>query len=83
MPAKAGFVVAEELFCNGTVKYFHQPVGIVVAKSNEVALKAAEKVKIYYSSPNDKPLLTIQQVLQENATDKITHQTTVVASKKG
>lgn len=83
MPASGGLMVPEELFCSGTVKYYHQPIGIVVANNQTLAWQAAERVKVYYSAPSVQPLVTIKDVLEANAKDRITHQTTVVASKKG
>lgn len=82
-PQAAGFMVPEELFCSGTVKFYSQPIGIIVANSQRLALNAASKVKVYYSTPETKPLLNIQDVLNNKATDRITHQTSIVASKKG
>lgn len=82
-PTAGGFQVAEELFCSETVKFYSQPIGIIVASSNALALEAASKVKVYYRLPKDKPLLNIQDVLKANAKERITHLTTVVPSKKG
>lgn len=82
-PSSGGFMFSEKLFCTGTVQFYHQPIGIIVANSNNLAQQAASKVKIYYTTSKDKPLLTIQEVLEANAKDRITHQSTVVASKKG
>lgn len=83
MPASGGMTVPEELFCSGTVKYYHQPVGIVVANNQTLAWQAAGRVKVYYSTPSLQPLVSIKDVLKANAKDRITHQTTIVASKKG
>nr|XP_024214404.1 xanthine dehydrogenase-like isoform X2 [Halyomorpha halys] len=52
----------EELFCSGPVKYAGQPVGIIVAKTHDLAIKAAKMVKIEYSNEK-KPLLTVKEVL--------------------
>lgn len=85
MPSN-GFIlptVVEHLFCTGTVLFFHQPVGIVVANDEFLAIEAAKKVKIYYSTPPQKPLLSIKDVLKAKANDRITDQTTVVASRTG
>lgn len=83
IPPKTIGRVVEELFCSGTVRYYHQPVGIVVATSQLIAQEAASKVKIFYTTPKNKPLLTIQDVLTAKATDRITVLTTVTATSKG
>lgn len=43
--------------------YAGQPVGIIVAESREIALKAADKVKISYSDL-EVPNLTIKDVIK-------------------
>lgn len=83
IPIVDNYPVVEELFCSGTVQYYDQPIGIVVATSNLIARQGASKVKVYYSSPKGKPLLTVQQVLQAKATHKITHQSTISPTRKG
>lgn len=83
IPSRIGFLQVEELFCSGKVAYYYQPIGIVVANKQELALQAANKVKVYFTSPKTKPLITIQDVLNANAKERILEQTTVVASKTG
>ena len=39
----------EEIFCSSDVKFYGQPVGIILAKSHELANKAAEFVDIKYA----------------------------------
>jgi xanthine dehydrogenase/oxidase len=49
MPAKAQLVFEpEEIFCTSDVKFFGQPIGILIAETNEIANKAAELVDIIY-----------------------------------
>lgn len=49
MPAKAQLVFEpEEIFCSSDVKFFEQPVGIIVAETNEIAQKAAKLVDVQY-----------------------------------
>ena len=38
----------EEIFCSTDVKFHGQPVGIILAKTHELANKAAEFVEIKY-----------------------------------
>nr|XP_023019888.1 xanthine dehydrogenase-like [Leptinotarsa decemlineata] len=63
--------VEEELFCDGIIKYYSQPVGIIVATSREIAEKAADLVAVTYEKGKEKPYFNIRQVLEDNATDRI------------
>ncbi|XP_064292368.1 uncharacterized protein LOC128674487 [Plodia interpunctella] len=61
----------EEIFCSGEVKYYGQPVGVVVADRDKTANKAALLVKIEYSSINKKkPLVRIKDVLKSPERNK-------------
>ncbi|XP_047533955.1 xanthine dehydrogenase 1-like [Vanessa atalanta] len=40
----------EELLCDGEVKFFNQPIGIIVAESQKLAEKAATMVEVKYSN---------------------------------
>ncbi|XP_059612739.1 uncharacterized protein LOC132259203 [Phlebotomus argentipes] len=54
----------EEVFCSGKVQYHSQPVGIILAESMNIALKAAKFIRIVYSRRAEKKLLlTIDDVL--------------------
>lgn len=83
MPKQGGTSATEEVFCSGTVKYFFQPVGIVVAKSQKVAEEAAELVQVSYKESTKKPLLTVRDILAADAQDKIVKDTEVKAKSKG
>lgn len=83
LPSVANFAVVEELFCSSQVKYYHQPIGIVVANDEGLAVEAADKVKVFYSSIDVKPLLNIQEVLQANAADRVKTESTIVSSRTG
>lgn len=49
MPAKMFLVMApEEVFCSSEVKFFGQPVGIVLATTNEIANMAADLIDVIY-----------------------------------
>jgi xanthine dehydrogenase/oxidase len=53
MPAKMALVFEpEEIFCSSDVRFFGQPVGIVLAKSHELANKAADLVEVLYEKGN-------------------------------
>ncbi|XP_069360142.1 uncharacterized protein [Maniola hyperantus] len=49
----------EELFCNGTVKYYDQPIGVIVAECESIARKAAELVHVEYANVR-KPIIDIK-----------------------
>ncbi|EFA11446.2 uncharacterized protein LOC656938 [Tribolium castaneum] len=57
------FSVEEEIFCSGLVQYYNQPVGLVVATSQELAENAASLVRVTYNA-GKAPLLTIQDVVK-------------------
>nr|XP_023021560.1 indole-3-acetaldehyde oxidase-like [Leptinotarsa decemlineata] len=75
--------VQEELFCSGTVQYYHQPVGIIVANDNNLAWKAAGLVKVNCSPPQISPFLNVKDVVNDNIMDRISHKTTFLPKSKG
>lgn len=59
-PGERPFYTAnEELLCDGEVKYFNQPLGIIVAESEAIAERAAKLVTVDYSNVR-KPVLDIK-----------------------
>ncbi|CAH2041771.1 unnamed protein product, partial [Iphiclides podalirius] len=50
----------EELLCNGRVKYYNQPIAIIVAKTRQIADRAAKLVTVKYKNVK-KPLLDIKE----------------------
>lgn len=83
MASALDYTKVEELFCSGKVVVSHQPIGLIVAESHTIAVKAASKVRVFYSTPLQKPFLSPQDILNANATDRYEAQTTIVASKRG
>lgn len=71
-PTNIPFVTdKEEVLCSKTVKFFGQPVGIIVADREKIATDAAKLVHVKYTTTNkNKPLLTIDDVLASNEKDK-------------
>lgn len=72
-PNEANFPKEETLFCNGTVEYYHQPIGIIVAETEEMALRAALMVKVVYTPGTKPPLLTVRDMIKAGAADKLVH----------
>lgn len=61
----------EEILCAGQVKFYGQPAAIIVADREKTANIAAKFVKIRYASiSNNRPLLTINQVLKSPEKNK-------------
>ncbi|KPJ06623.1 Xanthine dehydrogenase [Papilio machaon] len=60
----------EEILCSKVVRFYGQPVGIIVADREKTANKAAELVKVNYTVNQNKPLLTIDDVLKSDEKDK-------------
>lgn len=83
MPKEEGFEVDEEIFCSGKVQYYFQPVGVIVARNHEAATAAADLVQITYKTTEQKPLLTVRDILKANAKNKIIHEQTVTPKRKG
>lgn len=63
--------------------YYSQPIGVIVAKSQKIADKAAEMVEITYEMSKIKPLLTVRDILKANAKDRIIHERTITPKRKG
>lgn len=70
----------EELLCNGQVKYFNQPLGIIVAESQSIAQKAATLVHVTYTNVR-KPVVDIKKSKKDPS--KVTLFNTQEAKRKG
>lgn len=69
----------EELFCSGRVLYGGQPVGIIVAKTEDQAESAARKVVITYKT-GDQLALTVKDLLHQGKTSRISTYKTIQPS---
>ncbi|XP_053955239.1 uncharacterized protein LOC128861267 [Anastrepha ludens] len=54
----------EEIFCSGIVKYYDQPLGVVVAITSDIANRTATKVKVTYSNSTRNILPTTAHVFE-------------------
>ncbi|RZC34943.1 indole-3-acetaldehyde oxidase-like, partial [Asbolus verrucosus] len=82
-PKEAHLPIKEEIFCSGEVQYFNQPVGLIVATSQEVAEKAANLVNITYVSGANQPLLTIKDILKFGGDERVNLENEVKPKRKG
>ncbi|XP_022826959.1 probable aldehyde oxidase gad-3 [Spodoptera litura] len=55
-----GQLFPEEVFVEKTIKYYDQPIGVIVAETERLAYRAALLVKVNYKLDKKKPILTIK-----------------------
>ncbi|XP_063888909.1 uncharacterized protein LOC135115838 isoform X1 [Scylla paramamosain] len=75
IPGKNSFVVTagvypDPVFVEERSKYAGQPVGLIVARDRDTAVRAAQMVVVSYEDVK-KPVLTIEQALAEGGRDEI------------
>jgi xanthine dehydrogenase molybdopterin-binding subunit B len=63
-------IMEEELLASKNILYYGQPVALVAATTQTLALSAADLVKVYYKKSNVKPVLSIQDALVAPDKDK-------------
>ncbi|KAH8358794.1 hypothetical protein KR093_002517 [Drosophila rubida] len=63
-------VEPEEIFCAGRVKYYDQPLGVIAANSQDIAVYAASLVQVTYANDQAKIYRSINAVLAENKDDR-------------
>ncbi|XP_064601061.1 xanthine dehydrogenase-like [Liolophura sinensis] len=61
-----GSAAGEELFCSNQVLYAGQPVGLIVAESQQIADAAAKMVKVYYTDIQP-PLVDIREAIRQKS----------------
>lgn len=54
----------EEVLCSGQVKYYDQPIGIIVAETDDLARRAALIVQVKYKKQKKHPLLSIEEAIR-------------------
>ncbi|XP_050507821.1 xanthine dehydrogenase isoform X1 [Diabrotica virgifera virgifera] len=77
------FSVEEELFCSGTVKYYNQPIGIIVTESLSLTFTAIPLVSVTYEAPTSKPYLDVRDVVKDNVESRIELQDTNERTRTG
>ncbi|KAJ3639855.1 hypothetical protein Zmor_003190 [Zophobas morio] len=82
-PIINGITSREEIFCDGTVKFYDQPLGIIVGTNREVVNEASKLVEVTYVLPDTELLLTSRQILQQGRKDRIRYYKTLQPSRKG
>ncbi|XP_075977357.1 xanthine dehydrogenase-like [Anticarsia gemmatalis] len=63
-PNTSLFPSNEEVLCDGTVKYFNQPFGIIVADTTHIAERAAKLVKVEYKNVK-KPIINTREAIKD------------------
>lgn len=71
---------AEEVLCDGKVKFFNQPLGIIVAETEVLANKVAKLVKVTYKNTS-KPILTIPEA--KKIPERVTMYSSQTAKSRG
>ncbi|KAM7359329.1 uncharacterized protein ACRADG_006685 [Cochliomyia hominivorax] len=61
----------EELFTADVVRYYDQPLGIIVAITSDIANKATNKVKVIYSKGSEVVMPTLEDVFANKRMDRI------------
>ncbi|KAG6464941.1 hypothetical protein O3G_MSEX014825 [Manduca sexta] len=59
------YLADEEIFCSGKVKYYNQPIGMIVAETRPIAERAAKLVQATYRNVK-KPVLNIKDAKKES-----------------
>ncbi|XP_043071080.1 indole-3-acetaldehyde oxidase [Drosophila grimshawi] len=70
------FPQEEQIFATGEIKFYQQPIGLLLATSNELAQRAAELVELTYVGGAEQVLASMMHVLQSAApasSDRIKH----------
>ncbi|XP_045499718.1 xanthine dehydrogenase 1-like [Colias croceus] len=73
------FMSDEELLCEKEVKYYNQPLGIIVAETQDIANKAVHFVKVTYTNVR-KPVLDIKVAKKDPKRNKIFFSATATKS---
>ncbi|CAH0625212.1 unnamed protein product [Chrysodeixis includens] len=69
LPLNFVFISSEEIFASGSVQYFNQPIGVIVAETRAIAERAAKLVEATYKNVRD-PVIDIKEAKDD--TEKTT-----------
>lgn len=72
----------EELFPEKTVKYVGQPIGVIVAASQTLAVAAAKLIDIQYSHEGN-PKINVQDIITNDKENRVKCKITVDAKNQG
>lgn len=61
-----GQMFPEEVFAEKSIKYYDQPIGLIVAQTEKLANRAALLVKVNYRVDKKKPILTINDAREKD-----------------
>ncbi|XP_051862472.1 uncharacterized protein LOC117575897 [Drosophila albomicans] len=64
-------VEPEEIFCAGLVKYYDQPLGVIAATSQDIAIYAASLVQVTYVNDQVKIYTCMNAVIAEKKEDRM------------
>ncbi|XP_061707826.1 uncharacterized protein LOC133518213 [Cydia pomonella] len=64
-PQVPTLITKEEIFSDGQIKYYDQPIGVIVAETDKLANRAALLVHVKYKKDTRKPVLTIAEAIKE------------------
>ncbi|XP_063618136.1 xanthine dehydrogenase/oxidase-like [Cydia splendana] len=64
-PRVPTLIMREEIFCGGQIKYYDQPIGVIVADTDKLANRAALLVHVKYKKDTRKPVLTIAEAQKD------------------
>ncbi|KAJ2951466.1 hypothetical protein O0L34_g13618 [Tuta absoluta] len=74
----------EEILASKKISYYGQPVALIAAVTQKLALEAAELVKVTYKKSDAKPVLSIQDALAAPDKDtRIREEVSIKAQNKG
>ncbi|KAK9512029.1 hypothetical protein O3M35_000556 [Rhynocoris fuscipes] len=80
--APAFFVVGDEpIFAEKTTDYAGQAVGVIIAESHNLAMKAAKKVKVRYSK-TEPVMLNVREIVNKKVDKRISLQATIEPKEK-
>lgn len=73
----------ELLFAEKDILYAGQPVGVIVAKTHNLANEAAKLVKITYSESVKRPVISIEDAFKTTDKNRIRESVNIPAKRKG